>query len=81
MVESRRVQMGGEHIQRKPHCTHTHTHFFLVAHDRTPGVITHLAPGLDDLFVCLKNHSIIGHVFVERSFDPISSYFLHLLSH
>ena len=24
----------------------------------------------------LKNHSIIGHVFVECSFDPVSSYFL-----
>ena len=34
---------------------------------RTPDVNTRLAQGLDDLFVCLKSHFIIGHVFVECS--------------
>ena len=62
-------------IQRTLHRTHTRA-LFLAAHARTPDVFTHLAQGLDDLFVCLKNHSIIGHVFVECSFDPVSSYFL-----
>ena len=57
------------------HRMHTRA-IFLAAHARTPDVSTHLAPGLDDLFVCLKSHSIIGHVFVECSFDPDSSYFL-----
>ena len=48
---------------------HAHTRTFSrCARLRTPDVITRL--------VCLKNHSIIGHVFVECSFDPISSYFL-----
>ena len=28
------------------------------------------------MFVCLKNHAIFGHVFVEGSFDPVSSNFL-----
>ena len=31
---------------------------------------------LDVLFVCLESHIIIGHVFVECSFDPPSSFFL-----
>ena len=71
MVESPRFQLGGKHVQRTPHRTHTRA-LFLAAHARTPDVITHSAPGLDDLFVCLKNHSIIGHVFVECSFDLLS---------
>ena len=37
-------------------------------------MITRLAQGLDDLFVCLKSHIIIGHVFVECSFDPFPPY-------
>ena len=63
---------------------HPHAHtgaLFLAAHARTPDVITRLAQGLDDLFVCLKSHSIIGHVFVECSFDPVYSHFLILLTH
>ena len=49
----------------------------------TPHVITRLARGLDGLFVSRKSHSITGHVSVERSFDPASSYFLiiHCLSY
>ena len=43
---------------------------FHAAHARTPDVITRLAQGLHDLFVCLKSHFIIGHVSVEHSFDP-----------
>ena len=54
---------------------HTRT-FSRCARLRTPDVSTHFAQGLDDSFVCFKNHSIIGHVFVECSFDPVSSYFL-----
>ena len=48
----------------------------LAVHARTPNVITRLSQGLDDLFVCLKSQFIIGHVYVECSFDPVSSYFL-----
>ena len=40
-------------VQTTPHRTHTRV-LFLAAHDRTPDVITRLAQGLDDLFVCLK---------------------------
>ena len=54
-------------------CHERHAHFFSL---RAPDVITHLAQGLDVLFVCLKSHVLIGHVFVECSFDPVSSNFL-----
>ena len=60
---------------RSPHCTHTRA-LFLAAHARTPDVVTRLGQGLGDWFVCLNSHSIIGHVFVECSFDPVSSFFL-----
>ena len=63
-------------VQTTPHGTDTHAHFFLAAHARTPDVITRVGQGLDDLFVRLKSHVIIGHVFVECSFDTVSSYFL-----
>ena len=53
MVGSRRLQLDGKHVQRTPHRTHTRA-LFLAAHPRTPDVVTHLAPGIDDLFVCLK---------------------------
>ena len=36
---------------------------------------------LDDLCVCFKSHFIIGHVFVECSFDPVSSYSLITYCH
>ena len=37
---------------------------------------------LDDLFVCLKCHFIIGHVFVECSFNPrFLPFSYHLLPH
>ena len=62
-------------VQTTPHRTHTRA-LFLAAHARTPDVITRLAQVLDDLFVCLKSHFITGHVFVERSLDPVSTYFL-----
>ena len=62
-------------VQTTPRNTNTRA-LFLAAHARTPNMITRLAQGLDDLFVCLKSHFIIGHVFVECSFDPVSSYFL-----
>ena len=61
-------------VQTTPHRTHARA-LFLAAHARTPDVITRLAQGLDVLFVCLKSHFIIGHVFVECSFDRISSHF------
>ena len=64
-----------ESAQTIPRRTHTRAHF-LAAHPRTPDVITRWAPGLDDLFVCLKNHFIIGHVFDECPFDPASFYVL-----
>ena len=48
----------------------------LAVHARTPDVITRLAPGLDDLLVCLTSQFTIGHVYVECSFDPVSSCFL-----
>ena len=64
-----------EDVQTTPHRTHTCA-LFLAAHARTQDVITRLAQGLDDLFVCLKSHFIIGHVFVDCSFDRNSSNFL-----
>ena len=64
-----------QYVQTTPYRTHTRA-LFLPAHARTPGVITRLAQGLDDLLVCRKSHLIIGHVIVECSFDPVSSYFL-----
>ena len=83
-----RVQRSGNCHERdggvyREHLTVRTTHaLFLAAHARTPDVITRLAQGLDDLFVCLKNHSIIGHVFVECSFGPRFLLFsLHLLPH
>ena len=65
------------HLLYRQHLTvRTHAHF-LAAHARTPpDVITRFAQGLDDLFVWLKSHFMIGHVFVECSFDTVSSYFL-----
>ena len=65
----------GECTDNTSPCAHTRT-FSRCARLRTPDVITRLAQGLDDLFVCLKSHSFIGHVFVECSLDPVSSYFL-----
>ena len=62
-------------VHRTPLRTHTRA-LFLAVHARTPDVITRLGQGLGNLFVCLKSHSIIGHVFVECSFDPVSSCFL-----
>ena len=64
-------------VQTTPHRTHTRA-LFLDAHARTPDVIARLAQaqGLDASFVCLKSHFMIGHVFVECSFDPVSSYCL-----
>ena len=62
-------------VHRTPLRTHTRA-LFLTVHARTPDVVARLGQGLGDLFVCLKSHSIIGHVFVECSFDPVSSYFL-----
>ena len=41
---------------------------------RTPDVSTRLDQRFADLFVCFKSHFIIGHVFVECSFDTISSF-------
>ena len=64
-----------ECVQRTPQHTNTRA-LFLAARARTTDVITRLAQGLDDLFVCLKSHFILGHVCVECSFDPVSSYFL-----
>ena len=61
-----------ETVQTTPHRTHTHA-LFLAAHARCAHTF---GPRLDDLFVCLKSHFITGHVFVECSFDPASSYFL-----
>ena len=61
-------------VHRTPHRTHTRA-LFLAAHARTPDAVTRLGQGLGDLFVCLNSHSIIGHVFVECSFNPVSSYF------
>ena len=43
---------GGQTI---PHRTHTRA-LFLAAHARTPDVITRLAQGHGDLFVCVKSH-------------------------
>ena len=63
-------------VQTTPHRTHTRA-LFLAAHARTPDVITRLAQGLDDLFVCLKSHFTTGHVTVECCFDPVSSYLSH----
>ena len=54
----------------------THAHFVSQCTLRTPDVITRLAQGLDDLLVCLTSQFTIGHVYVECSFDPVSSYFL-----
>ena len=54
---------------------HTLT-FFRCVRLRTPDVLTRMAQELDDLFVCLKSHSFIGHVVVECSFDSVSFYFL-----
>ena len=55
---------------------YAHTGTFSRCTRSRAGVIADSAQGLDDLFVCLKNHPIFGHVFVECSFDPVSSYFL-----
>ena len=52
---------------------YAHAHFFSL---RTPRVITRLAQGLDDSLCVWKSQFIFGHVFVECSFDPVSSYFL-----
>ena len=71
---------GGHHgpkarVQTKPHRTHTRA-LFLASHARTPDVIIRLAQGSTICLCASKNHSIIGHVFVECSFDPVSSCFL-----
>ena len=63
------------HLYRQ-HLTVRTRALFLASHARMPDVITRLARGLDDLFVGHKSHFIMGHVFVERSFDPDSSHFL-----
>ena len=77
-----RVQSGNCH-ERAGVCVQTnaspyaHTRTFSrCARVRTPDVSTRLAQGLDDMFVCLKSHFIIGHVFVQCSFDPVPAYFL-----
>ena len=65
----------------RQHLTVRRRGLFLAAHARTPDVITLLAQGLGDLFVCLNSHFIIGHVSVECIFDPASSISHHLLPH
>ena len=57
------------------HCTHTRA-LSRCARLRTPDVITRLAQGLTICLCALKSHFITGRVFVECSFDPVSSYFL-----
>ena len=76
----RKASMAILLVYRQHLTVRTHAHF-LAAHARTPDVSTRLAQGLDDLFVCLESHFIIGHVFVERSFVPVSSFSHHLLLH
>ena len=47
---------------------------------RTPDVVARLVQGFDDMFVCFKNHSIIAHVSVECSFDPVFPIFSRIAS-
>ena len=57
-------------VQITHHLTHTRA-LFLAAHATC---VTRLAQGADDSLCVWKSHFIIGHVFVECSFDPVSSY-------
>ena len=69
-------EVGG-HSELRTECTNNTSPYAHVRTLRTPDVITRLAQGLDDLFVCLKSHSIIGHVLVGCSFDPVSSFLIY----
>ena len=59
-------------------CTDKHTGPFSL---RAPHVITRLSQGPDDSLCVWKRHFIIGHVFVECSFDTFSSGFLIVYYH
>ena len=67
---------GCSHVrcgQTTPHRTHTRV-LFLVAHARTPDVITHVAQSIWAIpCVSLKNCVFSCHVFVECSFGPCDS--------